>query len=107
MPVDHSSQRCPAPAPGASWRVVGTSVRGASHEKDGLPCQDAQASRLIDPDWVALAVADGAGSAAHSELGARAAVARAVDVLSERVHGHLARESPVSDEAGWRAAPRP
>jgi hypothetical protein len=30
-------------------------------------------------------------------------VARAVDVLSERVHGHLARESPVSDEAGWRA----
>jgi hypothetical protein len=56
------------------WRVAHTSVIGTSHEKTGLPCQDAGCCRIVsDPDGrhVLLAVAcDGAGSASRSLDGA-------------------------------------
>lgn len=52
------------------WRVAHASVIGASHQKTGLPCQDACCCRIVcDPDGghVLLVVAcDGAGSAARS-----------------------------------------
>lgn len=64
----------------AGWRVAHTSVIGTSHEKTGLPCQDAGCCRVIsDPDGkhVLLAVAcDGAGSASRSLDGATLAVDR-------------------------------
>jgi Protein phosphatase 2C len=64
----------------AEWRVAHTSVIGTSHEKTGLPCQDAGCCRVIsDPDGrhVLLAVAcDGAGSASRSLDGATLAVDR-------------------------------
>jgi len=56
-----------------SWRVLGASVRGVRHLRDGTPCQDAHAWRALPDGRVALAVADGAGSAAHAEAGAGAA----------------------------------
>ena len=56
------------------WRVAHTSVIGTSHEKTGLPCQDAGCCRIVsDPEGrhVLLAVAcDGAGSASRSLDGA-------------------------------------
>jgi hypothetical protein len=54
-------------------RVLGASVAGASHVRRGLPCQDA--FRVVEN---VIAVADGLGSAAHSELGAVAATEAAV-----------------------------
>ena len=64
----------------ARWRVAHTSVIGTSHEKTGLPCQDAGSCRVIsDPNGrhVLLAVAcDGAGSASQSFDGATLAVDR-------------------------------
>ncbi|MDQ3699739.1 MAG: protein phosphatase 2C domain-containing protein, partial [Chloroflexota bacterium] len=68
----------------ARWRVVGTSVRGASHRRHGLPNQDAlrwwPESGLGPP--LVLAVADGHGSAKcfRSDVGSRLAVAAAVEV---------------------------
>ena len=68
-------------APAAAWRVLGASVRGTSHARSELPCQDAHAWKRLPGCAVALAVADGAGSAAHAEAGARAAARAAVDSL--------------------------
>jgi Protein phosphatase 2C len=62
------------------WRVAHSSVIGTSHEKTGLPCQDAGCCTIVsDPDGrhVLLAVAsDGAGSASRSLDGATLAVDR-------------------------------
>lgn len=74
----------PVPETIARWRVVGTSVRGASHRRHGLPNQDAlqwwPESGLGPP--LVLAVADGHGSAKcfRSDVGSQLAVAAAVEV---------------------------
>lgn len=62
------------------WRVAYNSVIGTSHEKTGLPCQDAGGCRIVsDPTGrpILLAVAcDGAGSAPRSLDGANLTVER-------------------------------
>ena len=69
-------------APAATWRVVGASVRGTSHARGDLPCQDAHGWRRLPGGTLVLAVADGAGSAAHAEAGARAAVDAALAAVA-------------------------
>jgi serine/threonine protein phosphatase PrpC len=69
------------------WQVVGQSVRGASHERSGMPNQDAirwlpesgAGSSLV------LAVADGHGSARYSRshIGANLAVETAAQLIRE------------------------
>ncbi len=61
-----------------TWKCLGASVQGTSHAKVGMPCQDAHSWKLLDDGTLIVAVADGAGSAPHSEIGARAAVSAAV-----------------------------
>jgi hypothetical protein len=62
------------------WRVAYNSVIGTSHDKTGLPCQDAGGCRVVsDPTGrpILLAVAcDGAGSASRSLDGATLTVER-------------------------------
>jgi hypothetical protein len=62
------------------WRVAHTSVIGTSHEKTGLPCQDAGSCRIVsdaDGRQILLAAAcDGAGSASRSLDGATLAIDR-------------------------------
>jgi Protein phosphatase 2C len=69
------------------WRVAHTSVIGTSHEKTGLPCQDAGCCRVVsDPEgrYVLLAAAcDGAGSACRSLDGATLTINRFVKEFSE------------------------
>jgi len=69
------------------WQVVGQSVRGAAHERNGLPNQDAiywLPSVGYGPS-VVLAAADGHGSARYSRshIGARLAVEKAVQLVDE------------------------
>ncbi len=56
------------------WRYVCASVPGVAHLADGLPCQDASAAHWLQSSDAAstllLAVADGAGSATQSGVGA-------------------------------------
>lgn len=54
------------------WLVLAESVTGTAHRQRQLPCQDACRFRTFGPsaEWLVLAVADGAGSAAHADLGA-------------------------------------
>lgn len=70
-----------AAAPPLTWRVVAASVRGTAHARAGLPCQDAHAWRALSGGALAIAVADGAGTAAHADAGARAAVRAAIETL--------------------------
>jgi hypothetical protein len=81
------------------WRIVGASVRGASNAKLGRPCQDVWAWEVVGPDFVVVAVADGAGSAYRGKVGAEVASRVAVEFL-----GHCLRTEPATiDEADWRA----
>lgn len=59
------------------WRVVGTSVVGASHEKRQTPCQDYCAylsCALGNERALVIGIADGAGSAKASEIGSQETV---------------------------------
>lgn len=52
------------------WQVVAAAVIGTSHVAANQPCQDAVAWQQHD-GWLFAAVCDGAGSAAHSHIGAQ------------------------------------
>lgn len=54
------------------WRHIGQSLQGSSHLADETPCQDNHSVRVLGEDGartLIACVADGAGSAKHSELG--------------------------------------
>jgi hypothetical protein len=67
--------------------VIGAAVRGRGHEKSGLPCQDAWSWRRRGLDSGVVAVADGLGSASHSELGAQLATSVACDAAAQFLDG--------------------
>jgi Protein phosphatase 2C len=56
------------------WRPIAQSILGPSHATDNCPCQDSHSLRIAGerstPTLIAC-VADGAGSAAHSDVGSR------------------------------------
>jgi serine/threonine protein phosphatase PrpC len=59
------------------WRAVGTSVAGTSHAELNIPCQDYSAYQRVvigSTPALVIAIADGAGSARLSQVGAREAV---------------------------------
>jgi len=75
----------------SQWQVVGQSIRGASHERSGMPNQDAIGwlpGSGTGPSLV-LAVADGHGSARYSrsETGATLAVETATQLIHEFLAG--------------------
>jgi hypothetical protein len=65
------------------WRVVAASVRGASHEKVDVPCQDAHKWAVASDGLLVVAVADGAGSALLAEVGAVVAAGAATEFLCQ------------------------
>jgi hypothetical protein len=56
-----------------AWTAIGSAVTGTSHELVGRGCEDSFGWQVGD-GRVAMAVADGAGSRSHSDLGSHAAV---------------------------------
>lgn len=80
-----------------AWQVVAASVQGASHERMGLPCQDAVYWKLQKPSLLLAAVADGAGSSAKSDIAAQKAAQTAVDWLADNLASFL----PMND-AAWQ-----
>lgn len=68
------------------WRFAAASALGASHERQGLPCQDAHQCSVGEtaggePVLIAV-VCDGAGSAARADAGAQLACRLAHDELA-------------------------
>lgn len=72
----------------SSWRLALASAIGTSHVASGSTCQDRAAHAFltgIEGPVLVLAVADGAGSAAHSEIGSWLAT----KTLLERIEAYL------------------
>lgn len=71
------------------WRCLGARATGTSHADSQTPCQDRQVVEIVksaDGATVVVAViADGAGSAAHSERGAEVACGRFAELAKAQV----------------------
>ena len=80
-----------------SWRVAAASAQGVSHVRSGQPCQDAFAWAELEAGFLALAVADGAGSAARSEIGAAVAVREAIRAAGGAGRLRIAEEEPTRE----------
>lgn len=78
----------------AYWQIIGKSVIGANHLRQGKPCQDAILWGSVD-DAAVLSIADGHGSerSPHSDEGARIAV----EVLTEMLSDFYAKNGPALD----------
>jgi len=70
------------PSVQASIALAGISTAGQSHLRCGTPCQDASAWEVLPGGGGVVAVADGAGSSALSDLGAQ----KAVDTVLRTIH---------------------
>ena len=74
------------------WRCLADSVTGTSHRGAGMPCQDGHritTRRVGALDYLVIACADGAGSASHSDVGARVACEAAVTLILDTIDtGH-------------------
>jgi hypothetical protein len=64
-----------------NWSIVAGSATGLHHVEAGLPCQDAFAHSRSGR-WFIAVVCDGAGSARHSDIGARHAAETIIQELS-------------------------
>jgi hypothetical protein len=71
-------------------------VPGASHKKKRLPCQDVHYWQTVHDNTLVAAVADGAGSAALSKVGATLAACAAATTLGAHYQESVC---PVDDEA--------
>jgi len=74
----------------SAWQVVGASVRGPDHAREGSPGQDAWARGLFGGRGACVCLCDGAGSASHAEVGARVVADAVVAALAEAPAGESA-----------------
>jgi hypothetical protein len=72
-----------------TWKAMVYSATGTRHEQRGQPCQD-YGSYRVEGVYLLGAVADGAGSAKYSEVGAQIAVESALDVIAIQLREHSA-----------------
>lgn len=79
------------------WRAIVRSSVGTSHKKRQMPCQDYGQYIIATDDIIVGAVADGAGSAKYSDIGAELAVKTCLLNLGEWLESqkHL---SPLSEQ---------
>jgi len=82
-------------------KVAFASVIGPSHLKSGLPNQDSYACYHSD-EFLAMAVADGLGSAPHSEIGASFATHLAVQHLSAYLYNYGKPDAKIKDATTLR-----
>jgi serine/threonine protein phosphatase PrpC len=85
----------------SEWQVIAAAVQGLSHQKQGLPCQDALKYGRLPGGILLVALADGAGSALHAELGAQAAVQASVDWLLTNLENDQPMECCEWTEVIW------
>jgi hypothetical protein len=89
------------------WLALGESVTGTAHHARSTPCQDAFRFRTLGTaaECLVIAVADGAGSASHSDVGATTLCDEFVRLVEARDLGTLfTREGMVALFAEARLA---
>lgn len=67
------------------WRIAKSSVIGTSHQRISMPCQDNHYVMTVG-DSIIIAVSDGLGSAAHSEVGSKIASQRAAQCVADALY---------------------
>lgn len=77
------------------WQAAGESVRGAAHERSGMPNQDAISWRPDSGTSLVLSVADGHGSTRYprSHIGASLAVATATQLVHDFLSSEIDAEN--------------
>ncbi len=80
------------------WKIASASVVGTGHLRTGQPCQDSTQFRYLPlpgapSDTLIAAVADGAGSAPHSDQGSRLAASASISAIA----GSLSRRATAVD----------
>jgi uncharacterized protein YegL len=80
----------------AGWQIMGRSEIGPLHVWKGIPCQDAFASAILPTGHGIIAVADGLGSVAKSEIGSWVAVEAGVNALLKMTNEELLKVDMVS-----------
>lgn len=78
------------------YLIRGASVRGPLHVKMDIPCQDAMAFKIISPEVAVIAIADGLGSAAKSDVGSKVAVDAVVRAVEQSVVNKTPDEIDIS-----------
>ncbi|MEH2237536.1 PP2C family serine/threonine-protein phosphatase [Nostoc sp.] len=66
-----------------NWKAVRGSAIGTSHQNQGIPCQDYGDYLIIKDEIIVGAVADGAGSAKHSNVGSKLVVETVLKCFSD------------------------
>ncbi len=81
----------PAPQPDGSptWRIIGASVVGTGHLKEGKKCEDAHLTSQTPQGALLVAIADGASSASRGAEGAQQAVSAAMRAMTDRLRYRL------------------
>ncbi|MCL1867263.1 MAG: protein phosphatase 2C domain-containing protein, partial [Oscillospiraceae bacterium] len=59
------------------------SLQGTSHKASGTVCQDSSCTTLLDNGWAIAVIADGLGSAKHSDIGSFLAVNTVVEYVKK------------------------
>jgi hypothetical protein len=75
-------------------RSAFASVTGRQHEAGGTPCQDVASIHRLGRSGIIAAVADGAGSAKHAEIGASVAVSATIHALTALKSNIFALDEP-------------
>lgn len=73
--------------------AYGMSIVGTSHVGKNIPCQDSHRYELLANGWMAIAVADGVGSAKHSEVASK----MACDAFIETCKTSITQETQMSE----------
>lgn len=92
-----------------NWKAIARSAIGTSHLKQQLPCQDYGDYKIIN-DAIIGVVADGAGSAKHSDVGAKLAVNNVLEIITEQdiyhitglCNGDRVSEAEKSQPSAWK-----
>lgn len=82
--------------------IVGISLRGKSHIKDNLPCQDTHWFETIDEGWDLYVVSDGAGSAKYAERGSTANCKLIAKLMRQLLENNTwIKENKLPSELEW------
>jgi len=85
--------------------AYGMSIVGTSHVGKNVPCQDSHRYEVLANGWMAVAIADGVGSAKHSEIASK----MACDTFIETCKDCITKDTQVTEikciiEKAYRAA---
>lgn len=85
------------------WRFAAARATGTSHLRVGLPCQDRLACMVLPHNTLIAALADGAGSATMSEIGAEIAISSVISELRQTLEAGRTDYAALMQEAAVQA----